>query len=87
MRNGGLWLRIRFSKHAVDRYKERMTCIDGTAVENWCQNVERLARDFLKAVDLLEVTTGLFTSSKGIRGLRHEVPHLIPSARRLTKDF
>lgn len=38
-------MRITFSKHAVDRYKERMTCIDGTAVENWCQNVERLARE------------------------------------------
>jgi hypothetical protein len=42
-------------------------------------------KDYLKAVDLLEVRTGLFVASKGIRGWRHEAPHLVPAVRRLPR--
>lgn len=43
------------------------------------------AKNFLKAIHLLEVTTGLFIFSREIRGWKHEAPHLILSLRGLPK--
>jgi len=68
---------------AVDATCYRLRSASSHYIRRLGEDVE--VKDCLKSVDLLEVRTGLFISSKGIRGWRHEAPHLIPSVRRVRR--
>lgn len=41
-------MQIKFAKHAIDRYKERLSRIDAKAIENWDESEDRLVREIMR---------------------------------------